>query len=91
MARGSEGGGGGGGAINRGTAIVRGNRVHMNCHVDSQFQNKIVLRQVSDCVSLWIIVVTLLTDLFGAFARNVPIGIGRRARRNGCFRRQREV
>ena len=52
-------------AINRGTAIIRGSTVHMNCDVDSQFQNKIVLRQVSDIVSLWIDGVTLPTDLFG--------------------------
>ena len=39
----------------------------MNCGVHSQFQNKIVLRQVSDCVSPWINGVTLPTDLFGAF------------------------
>ena len=71
MARGSWGGGVGGWsdysreAINRGTAIIRGSTVHMNCDVDSQFQNKIVLRQVSDIVSLWIDGVTLPTDLFG--------------------------
>ena len=72
MARGVWGGGGGGWgdysreAINRGTAIIRGSTVHMNCDVDSHFQNKIVLRQVPDCVSSWINGVTLPTGLFGA-------------------------
>ena len=44
----------------------------MNCHVDSHFQNKIVLRQVPDCVSSWINGVTLPTDLFGAVIFSEP-------------------
>ena len=71
MARGVWGGGGGWGdysreAINRGTAIIQGGTYELP-DVDSQFQNKIVLSQVSDCVSSWINGVTLPTDLFGAF------------------------
>ena len=72
MARGVWGGGGvEGGAIIPGRRLIEGRllfeAVHMNCDVDSHFQNKIVLRQVPDCVSSWINGVTLPTDLCGAF------------------------
>ena len=62
--------GGGGWAIIPGRRLIEGRllfeAVHMNCDVDSQFQNKIVLSQVPDCVSSWINGVTLPTGLFGA-------------------------
>ena len=43
----------------------------MNCDVDSQFQNKIVLRQAPDCVS--------------PPRETSQVPGGRRLRRNGCF------